>query len=287
MAAAMPAPPADMVMPRAAQLAFTVLLAIPLAVAILLAIRSWRRDRSPLPFLLLGGGLMAMLVEPIIDHLTLIWYPVEGQWTVFEALDIRIPLFVAMVYPWFVGGQAWLVWTLLSRRPTARHVWSLYGAICVVNLVIEAPGVVFNTYRYYGEQPFDFWGSPMIYYPINAAMPVVIGAIVYKLWPYLRGWRRLGILAIVPMIDLMTNAATLWPLWLTLSSGGPAAVVWLTGVLSVALALVFIWVVAMLIEPPTREPIRGVSDAGPLSDATTLPRLHLPTPASVGRSNRR
>ena len=58
----------------------------------------------------------------------------------------------------------------------------------------------YDTYTYYGEQPFNFWGFPFWYAWANSLTPVVAGAVMYKLREHHTGWRQLSVIVLIPMV---------------------------------------------------------------------------------------
>jgi hypothetical protein len=98
-------------------------------------------------------------------------------------------------------------------------VFKLWGVFCVVDAIIETPGLLAGVYVYYGNQPFDFWGFPFWYAWANSLVRVVAGAVIFKLRDfYGTGWRQLGVIPLVPMVNGVAYAAVCWPLWSVLNT---------------------------------------------------------------------
>ena len=57
--------------------------------------------------LFLIGGVAGMFVEPIIDYMGGVWWPLNG-WEAFTLLGVNIPWLVPLVYPWLLGGGAYI-----------------------------------------------------------------------------------------------------------------------------------------------------------------------------------
>ncbi len=243
-----PMPPTDMTMPWGAQALFTIGQFIPFIVFTIIAFRLWRREGTLIPILCMIGGGFAMFMEPVVDVLGLVWFPREGQWRLFEVFGRPIPLFI-VVYFWYVGGQAFLSWRKFERGVTAHDIWRMYGIYMVINVILETPGLLMGVYTYYGKQPFNFWGLPLWWPFINAGMPIVAAAIIYRLRPYLQGWRILGVIPLIPMADGLVNGAAGWPTWVALNTRLPAVVTWSAGVVSMALGVFVMWIVTLVVVP--------------------------------------
>jgi len=235
-------------MPETAQALFTLFIFAPLGAMVVFAVRMLVRDRDPLMLICIGGGAIAMLFEPIVDVMGLVWFPRENQWIAFEVFDRPIPLFVAFVYCWFVGGQGYLAYRRFARGVDMRALFQLWVAFAVCDIVIESPGVLADTYRYYGDQPFNPWGLPFWWGWVNAVMPLMVGALVLKLRPILGdGPKLLLLIPLVPMADGMANAATAWPIWLTLNT--ELGMVWThaAAIASLGLAAIAVWVIGLVV----------------------------------------
>jgi hypothetical protein len=238
-------PPSGLEMNAVGQTIFTIGVTAVWVIAIALAVRHWRRHHSTVPLLMLVGGTICILFEPVVDVLGMCWFPRQNQWIGLEAFGRPIPMFMYPVYSWFVGGQAILVWYLLRRGMNRSQLWSCWFAIMAVNVVLETPGLLMDVYTYYGSQPFNPWGLPLWWAPVNALMPIVAGYLVYRIAPLLQGWKTLLIVALLPMADGIANAATAWPVWLTLNTNLGMAATYPAAILSFGLGAVLLWVVAL------------------------------------------
>lgn len=237
-----PQPPGGLEMNAAGQTIFTIGVTIPWVVAIVLAVRYWRRHGTPIPLLFLVGGAICIVFEPIVDVLGHVLFPRENQWVGFESFGRPIPMFMWPVYSWFVGGQAFLVWYLLRRGMTRNQLWKFWLTVMGINVVLETPGLLMDVYTYYGHQPFNPWGLPLWWPPVNATMPIVAGYVVYKMTPLLTGWRVLAVIPMVPMADGMANGAIAWPVWTALNTNLGMIATYPAAVAVFGLAAVAVWI---------------------------------------------
>jgi hypothetical protein len=256
-----PQPPQGMEMNRTAQAIFTIGQIVPCLVMAFIAWRIWRKERSPIPALCMVGGAFAVFMEPIVDVLGQVWFPRDGQWRMFETWGRPIPWFL-VVYVWYVGGQAFLSYRKLDRGARGRDIWKLYGLFFVVNVILETPGLYMDLYTYYGHQPLNFFRLPLWWPAVNAAMPILAGTLIFLLRPWLKGWRILAVIPLVPAADGMANAAVAWPTWSALNTQLPAAVVWTAGCVTVALACLMIHFISLVAEH---------HNGGPVSARATAP----------------
>jgi hypothetical protein len=230
---------------------FTLFIFAPLGVAIGIAIRNLVRGDGPLLLFCLIGGAVAAVFEPIVDVLGLVYFPRNGSWVAFETMGRPVPLLIAFVYPWYVGGQGYLAYRLFQRGIDRLGVFRLWAIFFAVNIALETPGLIPGVYTYYGRQPFDFWGFPLWWGFVNPVMPLIAGALIVRLRPYLgSGWRLLGIVPLIPIADGVANAATAWPMWATLNTDLPSVATYAAAIVTLGLALYAVWVISLVVSRP-------------------------------------
>ena len=251
--AAIPQHP-DSVMPLGPEIIFTIFLGIPVAILLTYALRHLAAGKKPILLICLAGGLVACVWEPIVDTMGLCYIKEGAEIPTYTILDRTMPLFIPFVYTWYVGGLAYVAYRLYAAGITARGMFGLYLADVFINVWLESPGVLLGAYEYYGSQPLDFWGLPLWWTLMNPLMPMIGGAIIYRLEPHLRGWRLLGIIPIIPMVDGITNAGIGWPMWITLNTDG-ISLAWthLAALASFSLALYTVWMLSLLVARPAEE----------------------------------
>jgi hypothetical protein len=233
------------------QAVFTVAMFVAIAVLGGYALRLYRRTGTPVPLLLMAGGFVAMLSEPIVDVMGLCAYPGEGMWTLFTTFGRPVPVFM-VVYVWFVGGQALLVWQALERGGGSAAVWRWLAIFFVVDVSMETVAVrVFRLYVLYGAQPFSVFGLPWWWILVNVAMPVVTGVVVYRALPLLPGMKVLGVIALVPMTIVGVNASTSFAMWNALHTDAGYRLTYPVGLLTIGLTLFLVWLAARAADAPT------------------------------------
>jgi len=263
LAASFPQPP-HMTMPQGAQLWFTIWLAIPLAAVLIIAVRHLVTGRGPLLLYCVIGGAIASALEAVVNVLGTMIYAEDGIWTAYSTFDRQIPILIPMAYAWFMGGQAYLSYRIFRRGISRRGVFLLWAAFCVVDAVIETPGLLANVYVYYGNQPFDFWGFPWWYAWANSLVPIIAGAAIYRLRSfYGTGWRLVGVIPLIPMADGAAYAAVSWPLWSTLNTGLGYWATYLAGLITLALSCYLLWIVSVVVARDTQKPSLEVSTHEP------------------------
>lgn len=213
-----PQPPTGLEMNATGQTIFTIGVTIPWIVLVVLGVRYLLRDRSPALLLFLVGGAICIVMEPVVDVLGMCYFPRINQWVGIETFDRPIPLFMWPVYSWFVGGQAYIFWRLFQRGMNRSQLWKVWLTVMGVNVVLETPGLLMDVYTYYGPQPFNLWGLPLWWPPVNSTMPIVAAFLIHKMTPYLTGARILAVIPFMPMADGLANGALAWPVWTALNA---------------------------------------------------------------------
>lgn len=239
--------------------------------------RELLRGKGPIFLYCLIGGAIAVIWEPIVDVLGQCWLPSRGQhWEAFTLLGRHIPLMMPFVYSWFVGGQGYLFYRIFQRGIDRRQLFQLWGIVFLVNVALESPGVIAHVYTYYGKQPMDIWGWPLWWGFVNPLMPIIAGAMIYKLRPYLTGiWTAVAVIAIIPMADGIANAAAGWPVIVSLNTSVGYVGTWIASFITLGLSLFVVWIVGLLVGRPTEErvPATVPAPAPPISTPRIVARV--------------
>jgi hypothetical protein len=245
--ATIPQPPFDAVMPKTAETIFNIFIFIPLGVALALAIRKLLKGQGPLLLYCIIGGALAASFEPIVDVLGLVYLKEQGALGTFTILDRTMPLYICFVYPWYVGGLGYLAYKLFKRGVTMRDLFLLWAVDCVIDIILETPGILAGTYLYYGHQPFNLWGFPLWWGFVNPVMPMVAGALIFHLRPLLdKPWKLPAVIACIPMADGIANGATAWPMWAALNQENVSYVwTYLASFATLGLALFSVWIIGL------------------------------------------
>lgn len=234
-------------MPYAPEIIFTIFLGIPVAIGLFFAVRHLLAGRGPLLLVCLMGGSIACLWEPIVDTMGLCYIREGAHLTTFSSMGRDFPLFINFVYIWYVGGLAYLAYRIFSNGITRKALFGLYVMDACINVFLESPGVLLGAYEYYGPQPLNFWGLPLWWVCVNPLMPMIVGALVYRLRPHLPGWRIVAIVPLIPMSDGLANAATAWPVWTALNRDASLAVTHVAWLCTLALALYVVWILSLVV----------------------------------------
>jgi hypothetical protein len=276
--AAIPQPPFNF-KASSAQDVFSIAQFVVCGAMFVFAFRELARGKGPIFLCCLLGGAIAVLWEPIVDVLGQCWLPSRNQhWIAFTLLNRHVPLMMPFVYSWFVGGQGYLFYRIFERGIARHRLFALWGLVFLVNIALESPGVATNVYTYYGKQPMDLWGFPLWWGIVNPLMPMIAGAVIYKLKPHLSLWPlMLAIVMIIPMADGVANAAVAWPVIAALNTDVGYAGTWIASFVTLGLGAFVVWIISLAVG----QPVRAVAAAPVPVAAAPAPPPRIPAAAGV------
>ncbi len=213
----LPTPPPGLVFPQTPQLYATVIMHAIVAAFVIYAIYQWYKSRSPLAPLLLLGGALCYLNEPIVDVLGLCWHPRPGQWVALETFG-PAPLWGLGIYIVFYGGLTHVMLQQVQRGITRQQFWIGVLLFFMADVACELPLISTGLYSYYGEPPLNIAGLPAYWLFINTLGPLIDVALLLRARHFFSGWRML----LIPLLPMTTDAAgsiaSGWPIFSALNT---------------------------------------------------------------------
>ena len=236
-----------------------VIYAVAMALCVLAFVVWWRRDPSertrPHLALMLIGGLLATLTEPMIDNTVLFGWPHNSFLPILHANGHTYPIWLALRFIWFDGGLVYLVYRRFDRGVTARQIWTFAAAFIALDMPLNTTPHWFHFASFYGPQPMDVLGYPVYWVGCDVALFVVGGAALLWLIPRLKG-RSVAVLVLVPgIVQGLVVGAIAWPIAWALRADVAQWVRWVAGLATLGLAATIVWVVTQLVAVP--EPARA------------------------------
>lgn len=231
-----PTAPVDLTVPATNSTIVLVALGLVGAAGLGWAIVDGLRNRNIKFLAIFLGGLATSLLEPFADLLGLVWFPVNDQVHAFTMLGIPIPLFVVIGYTNLFGLMPWIMQRGMGS--TRRRYWNMSAAMLLGACVFEWLLLRAGTYLYYGNQPLDVWGYPMIWMTINTGACLVAAVVVFRFPDFFTGVRALAAVALVPCADGAVMLGTGWPAFAAIHSDLPPVAVHLLGLVTIGLGMV-------------------------------------------------
>jgi hypothetical protein len=217
--------PTHAVMPSGAQVSLTIATGLVALSVLAYALYAFQRRRDPVPLYLFFGAGLAVYYEPLGDQLARVYYPENGQWTWINAFGHGIPVFIGLLYFWYMSIGA--MWLLNKARVgvTAKQWWTAWTAYLLFAIALEMVAVKGMStdagapWVYYGDQPFMIAGVPFFTpwtYGPSIDTAVALGALaVVRLLPRRQHWL---LVPLVPLLMLGGQLTTAFPTVLTLHS---------------------------------------------------------------------
>lgn len=153
--------PWDAPMPHGPQLFLAAMACIVFVLSLWFVYKEVRRRGDFLPiYAFIGGGLI-VIYEPLGDILVSVFYPIQGQIGWIELFGREIPMFIGVLYFWYMSVPAIYFVKRVEQGLTKITLWKLYFFTLVVAIAIELFGVNVHAWIYYGPHPYVFFGVPL------------------------------------------------------------------------------------------------------------------------------
>jgi hypothetical protein len=254
-----PQPPIEMLVDKTAELYITGFLAVIAVCGVLYSLVHWSRSGRPVVLLLfLAGGAM-MVFEPMVDTVGGCWFA-ANSYVAFEAYGRPMPVWLCLAYFFYFGIASATIWMSLRRGMTRMQIWMAFCLAMLGDLVFESVLLVFDPYVYYGHQPLLLGnGFAAWWMPVNALIPVVLGAVVYRFDEHFRGWRSLLIVPVGLTTSAAANASIGWPSWLVVNTPLPWTLTQMGGLLTFILAFAFVHTLCSFVAKDARSGLRATA----------------------------
>jgi hypothetical protein len=202
--------------------------------------RKYARDRDPIPGLMWMGGLFASLLEPMLDHLSHIWWATDLPGPVFKGYGLSIPWLIPPCYTWVVGMTSYALYRILDRGIATRQLYRYWLGLFAIGLALEWPGVLLKAYVYYGNQPWKFAKLSLWTSWTNGTGYLISGFLLWIVAPRLRG-RSTAVILLLPVSGLAASwGVTGWLNSMALNWKLPDVIAWGLSACSFGLCLLVV-----------------------------------------------
>jgi hypothetical protein len=234
----LPLPDPGMVFPDTPQYYITLIMWICVVPFVAYCLYQAYKTKSPLAVLLLIGGVICYLNEPIVDVLALVWHPRPNQWVAVETFG-PVPLWGLGIYIIFFGAMPYILLIAAKRGISRKAFWIGVAAFFVVDVACEIPILYYGLYYYYGDPPYMFMRLPLYWLFINTLGPLVTVALLLRAPELFKGWRMI----LIPLLPMTTDAAgslaSGWPIMTALNTiGASAGLKWFAATLTILIGAV-------------------------------------------------
>lgn len=153
--------PWDAQMPAGPQALLIALSCVMFVLALWYVVNETRRRGDWVPvYAFLGGGLV-IVYEPLGDILANVLYPEHGQIGWIDLFGRQIPLFIGVLYFWYMSVPALHFLRKVEEGLTSGALWRMYFFTLAIAIGIEMFGVSMGAWIYYGPHPYVVAGVPL------------------------------------------------------------------------------------------------------------------------------
>lgn len=203
-----------------------------------LALLAWslveaRRRRTAVPLLALAGGVIALPLEPFWDVNVKFVFATDSHPIAFTAFEREIPMYLALIYPAFIGWGSYVAYRLIKDGATRRQLLLLPVVFFAGDAAIEIAGSEASLWRYYGGHAWNPADWPVYFGVLNGAIPLIGGWLLATAETRVPRW---SLVLAVPTAYAGVYAAAGWPTWFALNADVPSAVVWAAGAVTMLIA---------------------------------------------------
>lgn len=235
----LPPHPDGMTFPETPQIVATSAMGVLVLAFVVYAVHEIVRHRSYLLALLLVGGGVSYLNEPIDDVVGCLYHPEEGQWTVLDTFA-AVPLWGLGIYIVFFGGMPYLILKALERGVTRRQLWQWVGILFALDVAVEIPIIAADMYVYYADPPFQVAGFPLYWLFINIGGPFEVAVILFAARRLFAGWRAIYLVFLPMVCNAAGSIAVGWPIYSALNAQASPGVKWAAGAVTIAIGYVLL-----------------------------------------------
>ncbi|MEO9329064.1 hypothetical protein [Gordonia aurantiaca] len=244
-----PVPPYDLSAPSGLSWTFTVACLVISAVAI--GYGAWLTRRGEiLGLIMLAGGLLTAPFETLADYVGLLWFASDNALVTIELMGRHIPLYVVVGYSFFFGLLSFIDYRAIALGMPRKYFLGSIATAFFFDWALQSTGATFDLYEYYGVDPFLVLGAPIWWFVTDAVSTVVIAFVLYSLRHRMVGLGRLLPLITIPLVYAGWNGAACFPIFIAKNSNfdeavngnGSTALVFLGGLITIALALIVAWI---------------------------------------------
>ncbi len=248
-----PVPP-ELVIPATLQSVFLYATIAAAAVVTGVALMMSIKRRTAVPLLMVIGGLAAILMEPVVTYLGHAVHPKAGQIVMFETVNRAIPWHIGLGYMAGFGIFYLLLYTKhVAGTLTTRGIWKVTLITALCYCLGEAIPVSNGLWAYYDYQPLWIWHgtAPPTWNILNATCMLTSTTLMFVALPHLKGIAQLLLIPLAVAGAYMGHMGAGFPMYNAMNTDWPSWAMELSGVVTVGLALLIIWICSLVLTQRT------------------------------------
>lgn len=197
----------------------------------------WFKKKDDVPLLFCLGGLIASLLEPMLDHLGHLHWPTNLPGPAFIGYNLNVPYLMVPVYVFFMSVTGYWAYLQMKKGMTVKSFFVLWLMLSATDLILEIPGTLAGAYRYYGDPSFKILGFPLAWSWLAGTAMMALGFVLWLVEPHLKGMDRLCIVLVPVTAMAASYSMTGWPYFMSLNWDLPWIATRLLTVLSLVISL--------------------------------------------------
>jgi len=218
------------------------------AAGLIYALAHIRQLKGRVMLLVMAGGALSILCEPLLDLLGAAWYPIINIPVAFELIGRPMPVWLILAYTVFFGYVGTFTVLSFHRGITQTQVWLIFLVPICLDVFQQEVLLHYQLLMYYGNQPLVLlWKFPFWWAPCDSFGNVLAATVFYRLMPYLKGGKALLLPLIYPVVDFMGYAAVSIPGFNAVNSQMPNWATQLCGLASWLMVIPLVWFIARMV----------------------------------------
>ena len=228
-------------------------------IGLLYALVNVRQPKGRVMLLVMIGGALSILCEPLLDLLGAAWYPIINIPVAFELMGRPMPAWLILAYTVFFGFVgSFTIWSF-QRGVTQTQIWLMFLVPICLDIFQQEVLLHYQLLMYYGNQPLILlWKFPFWWAPCDSFGDFLAATVFFLLMPYMRGTRALALPLIYPIVDFIGYAAVSIPRFNAVNTQMPNWATQLCGLASWLMVIPLVWFIArfVAIDSPSRGAFR-------------------------------
>jgi hypothetical protein len=237
-------------MPEPLQTIFLWITIVGAAAVVIWSLALAMRHKSAVPPLMVLGGFFAVLLEPVVTFLGRAIHPVAGQILLFETVDRAIPWHIGLGYMAGFGAFYLTIYNrFMARTLSHGFVWKCAVISALGYFVGEAYFVSHGLWIYYDYQPLRIWSgtAPLTWNWLNTCCTMTAVTLMLFALPHLKGVAKILLIPLAISGAFMGHMGAGFPMYNAMNSNLPIWAIELSGVASVAMAMLLIWLSSLVL----------------------------------------
>jgi len=203
-----------------------------------------RKDWIPV-YAFLGAGL-SVVYEPLGDMLVSAFYPMEGQIGWIKLFGRQIPLFIGVLYFWYMSVPAIYFLKRLETGISTGVLWRMYLFTMALAIGIELFGVNVDAWIYYGPHPFMVFGVPLWATFTYGGFTIAIAVGLHLIATNIDRKHHWIIIPAIPLFLIAGHCPLSLPTAAAMFSTDNPVWIWLGGSITIGLSLLFVHVISLV-----------------------------------------